>query len=98
MAESGFNALMHEARVTWGYCGCTKRSEYLHVAPLIPSSGPVHADPFAEWVLLADDVNPNLEKSARFKAAIRAAFVKHMGGEVVDAERLRRNDCGAANE
>jgi hypothetical protein len=59
---------------------------------LIPPSGPVHASQFAEWLLLADNLNPNLERYDRHKAALAAAFVTHMGSDVVDAEVLRWSD------
>lgn len=70
-----------------------KRGDPLHVTTLIPPNGPVHADQFVEWLLLADNVNPNLPKYDRHKTALRAAFVTHMGGEVVDAALLRWSDC-----
>jgi hypothetical protein len=54
----------------------------------------VTADQFVEWVFLADDMNPNSEpeKWMRHKAAIRAAFIEHMGAEVVETSRLRWSD------
>jgi hypothetical protein len=93
MSEGGFDALMHDACVVWGFCGCMKGGEPLHVTQLIPPDGPVHARQFVEWLLLADDVNPNHSKYERHKAAILASFVTHMGGEVVDARLLRWSDC-----
>lgn len=69
-----------------------KHGEPLHVTTLIPPSGPVHASQFVEWLLLADNINPNLPEYGRHKAALRAAFVAHMGGEVVDASLLRWSD------
>lgn len=75
----------------WGYCGCIKDGQPLHVTMLIPPDGPVTADQFVEWVFLADNMNPNSEPERwqRHKDALRAAFVEHMGAEVVDAKRLR---------
>jgi hypothetical protein len=70
-----------------------KRGEPLHVTTIIPPSGPVHARQFAEWLLLADNVNPNLPQYQRHKAALTAAFVTHMGSEVVDAVQLRWSDA-----
>ena len=92
MINAGFDALMEEACSIWGYCGCMKGGQRLHVSLLIPPGGPVHAEQFVEWLLLADDLNPSLPKYDRHKAALRAAFVLHMGGEVVDAELLRWSD------
>ena len=87
---SGYGALMHSVCAEWGYCGSFKDGRPLHVDFLIPPEGPVTADQFVEWVFLAENMNPNVGGSSeQYKAAIRAAFVKHMGGEVVDARQLR---------
>ncbi|MES2860105.1 MAG: hypothetical protein V4701_01460 [Pseudomonadota bacterium] len=89
--KTGYDALLDVACVTLGFCGCVKDDMPLHVDDFIPSSGPVTADQFVEWVFLADDQNPNTEpeKWQGLMDALRAAFVEHMGGEVVDAQRLR---------
>lgn len=94
MPKDGFDQLMHEVCVEWGFCGCIKNEQPLHVDQLIPSEGLVTADQFVEWVFLADDMNPNSEPErwSRHKAAIRAAFVEHMGSDVVNASRLRWRD------
>ena len=94
MTQAGYDALMHEACVEWGFCGCIKRDQPLHVDFLIPPAGPVTADQFVEWLFLADNLNPNheLERWQRHKEALRAAFVRHMGAEVVDARLLRWSD------
>jgi hypothetical protein len=59
-----------------------------------PSAGTVSADEFVCWAFEAsairfDDAKP---KWQRAKAAIRAAFVAHLGSEVVDASALRWNE------
>jgi len=89
--EKGFAALMQEACVGWGFCGCIKGDKPLHVSDFIPPSGPVRADQFVEWLFLADNVNPNdaPERWQRHKSALHAAFIRHMGAEVVDARMLR---------
>ena len=90
----GYDRLMHVVCVEWGFCGCIKHGQRLHVDYLIPSEGFVTADQFVEWVFLADDMNPNSEPErwGRHKAAIRAAFAEHMGAEVVETSRLRWSD------
>lgn len=98
MTENGFDALMHEACAVWGFCGCMKGGESLHVTTFIPTVGPVHANQFVEWLLLADNVNPNLPEYDRQKAALSAAFVIHMGGEIVDARLLRWSNCEPAED
>jgi hypothetical protein len=94
MSKTGYDALMDEVCVGLGFCGCIKRGRPLHVGRFIPSSGPVRADQFAEWVFLADDMNPNSkpERWEKIRAKIEAAFVRHMGSDVVDAGLLRYSD------
>ncbi len=96
MSKEGFDALMDVACVDWGFCGCLKHGAPLHVTMFIPQSGPVHASQFVEWLLLADNVNPNLPEYDRHKAALRLAFMTHMGGEIVDAALLRGSDSQPA--
>jgi hypothetical protein len=90
-AKLGYDALMHEVCVGWGYCGCMKDGQPLHVDLFIPAEGPVTADQFVEWVFLADNTNPNLMPDTHRKA-LRQAFLRHMGGETVDAKLLKWGD------
>jgi hypothetical protein len=96
----GFDALMHEACVVWGFCGTVKVGRPVHVLDIVPARGPVTADQFVDWLFLADNLNPNVEPErwARHKAALRAAFVKHMGGDVVDARLLRYSSEGPEDD
>lgn len=87
--ETGFDALMTFTCVRMGYCGCIKNEQAFDVTLLIPDRGVVTADQFAEWVLLADNTNPNTECRSNIRKAIRDSFVEHMGSEVVDASRLQ---------
>lgn len=82
---------MHIACVEWGFCGCVKYDQPVHVDMFIPSYGPVTANQFVEWLFLADDQNPNVdpERWLMHKEALRTAFVNCMGAEVVDASELR---------
>jgi len=99
--KTGFDALMDFVCVGHGYCGSIHRNGTpLHVTLFIPDEGPVTADQFVEWVFLADRENPNVEpeRTQRAKDAIRAAFVEYMGGDVVDAERLRWSDAPPPDE
>lgn len=89
---SGYDALMDRVCVGLGLCGCIKNGRRLHVRDLLPPTGPVTADQFAEWVLLADNMNPNLERWLGLKQKVKAAFVEYMGGEVVDASLLKWTD------
>jgi hypothetical protein len=97
--EKGYVALMHEVCVGWGFCGSLKGEMPLHVDHIIPSYGPVSADQFVDWLFLADGLNPEAEPERwqRHKAAIRAAFARHMGAEIVDAHLLRYDPNASAD-
>ena len=82
----GYAALLNEVCVGLGYCGCIKDGEPLHVDDFIPDAGLVTADQFAEWVVLADNMDPSTNPHLN---AIRRAFVRHMGADTVDATLLR---------
>jgi hypothetical protein len=90
--EHGFDALMHVACVDWGFCGCIKHDRPLHVTDLIPPAGLVTADQFIDWLILADDANPNDPRWNRHKTALRLAFVECMGADTVNAASLRWSD------
>ena len=57
---------------------------------LIPDPGPVTADQFVEWLFIAKGLDPLAEpdKWQTPKAALRDAFIEHMGADVVDASAL----------
>ncbi len=92
--KTGYDALMDRVCVGLGFCGCVKNGKPLHVDDLIPPDGPVTADQFVERLFLADNMNPNADplRWAPLKQKIKAAFVEHMGGDIVDAASLRWSD------
>jgi hypothetical protein len=91
MSNTAYDSLIHEVCVRLGFCGCIKDGKPLHVDHFIPSEGPVSAEKFAEWVFLAEDMNPSSKPKRweQVKATIEEAFVRHMDANVVDASRLR---------
>ncbi|HYJ52127.1 MAG TPA: hypothetical protein VEW04_03060 [Allosphingosinicella sp.] len=90
--KDGFEALMRVVAAEW----CLGQrfepdGEPTDVTRFIPPSGDVCADEFVRWAFEAssvrfDDPAPRWQRA---KAEIRAAFVTYMGGETVDAARLR---------
>lgn len=82
---------MEEVRVGLCFGGCVKGGRRLDVEAFIPAEGPVRGDQFAEWVILANNLNPNLASESDLEA-LRTAFVEYMGCDVVDATLLRRGD------
>ena len=89
--KQGFDALIHEVCVGMGFCGCIKSGSPLHVTSFIPSTGLVSADQFAEWVFLADNMNPNTDRKSwdELKSQLKSAFIRHMGAKTVDAGLLQ---------
>jgi hypothetical protein len=83
-----FDALMQRLCVGLGWCGGIVDGRKCSVMDFIPSEGPVSADQFVDWVIRGDGGDPATTPKS-WKTHIRAAFVLHMGGEVVDASRLR---------
>ena len=91
-AKSGIEALMHVVCAEW----CLGRvmhgdGEVADLTQLIPKTGTVTADQFVDWVFLAsaEEARGPEPRWQRARAAIRAAFIRHMGGEIVDAAALR---------
>ena len=92
---NAFDGMMHEFCVGLGWCGCVKDGRPLHITDFIPESGPVSADEFARWLIVADGLDPNQLHPSEWIPDLKAVFVKHMGADVVDASKLRSDYEGA---
>jgi hypothetical protein len=95
---NAFDGMMHEFCVKLGYCGGVKDGEPFHVTHFIPEAGPVSADQFARWLIVADGFDPDRLSTSELRRLIgqlTAVFVKHMGADVVDASNLRSEYRGA---
>ena len=91
IGNPNYNSLMHEVCVGRGWCGGIVNDKPSHVDDFIPETGPVSAEQFIEWLFQADGVDPSSEptKWAKHKNALREAFVRHMGADVIDASALK---------
>jgi hypothetical protein len=88
---NAFDGMLDEFCVRLGLCGCVKDGKRLHVTDFIPETGPVSADQFARWLIMADGLDPD-EPTPEIRRSIhrlKAVFAKHMGAGVVDASNLR---------
>lgn len=81
-----YAGLLNEACVGLGFCGSAVDGKPLHVSDFIPESGLVSADQYADWTLMAEGLDPDCED--QWRTVLKAAFVRHMGSDVVDAEAL----------
>ncbi len=88
---SAFDALLTDICVRMGWCGSNVDGERRHLDVLIPEAGPITADQFVRWVFEAEGVPADAEPNRwqEQQGALRAAFVRHMGGETVDAALLK---------
>jgi hypothetical protein len=73
----------------------SKDGKPLHVTDFIPETGPVSADEFARWLIMADGHDSYAAEISRWMPQLKAVFVKHMGADVVDASNLRSEYRGA---
>jgi hypothetical protein len=80
----GFDALLGHVCVELGFCGSVVDGEPCHVTMLIPVEGPFTADDFVALVFEAE--GSVLETH---RQPLRAAFIRYMGSEVVDARSLK---------
>jgi hypothetical protein len=95
---NAFDGMIHEFCVGMGWCGCSKDGKRLHVTDFIPETGPVSADEFARWLIMADGLDPDQLSASeirRWVPQLKAVFVSHMGADVIDASNLRSNYRGA---
>jgi hypothetical protein len=88
---NAFDGMLDEFCARLGWCGCVKDGKPLHIADFIPETGPVSADQFVRWLIIADGLDPDQPTSEirRSIHRLKGVFVKHMGADVVDASNLR---------
>ncbi len=85
--NKAYTHLLQTVCVDLGYCGSVVDGKPRHVDDFIPANEPVTADQFVDWVFKAEGIDPLLGERS-YKRAIREAFIKHMGADVVDAGKL----------
>jgi hypothetical protein len=88
---NAFDGMLYEFCVALGWCGCVKDGKRLHITDFIPETGPVSADQFARWLIMADGLDPAQPTSEirRWIHQLKSVFVKHVGADVIDASKLR---------
>ena len=91
VGSKNYEALMHEVCVKRGWCGGIVDGKPTHVDHFIPESGQVTAEQFVDWLFQADGMDPFVEPEIwqKHKDGLKAAFILHMGADVVDALMLK---------
>jgi hypothetical protein len=73
-----------------GFCGgTTVEGKAAHVSDYIPDSGFVTAEQFVKWLLIAEGAHPDYAEFSEYRPTLVRAFFDHMGGDLVDAVRLK---------
>jgi hypothetical protein len=83
---SAYDRLLEEVCVELGFCGAIVDAKPLHVDQFVPDQGSVSADEFVDWVFKAEGWNPSAREAQEYRLSLREAFIRHMGGEAVDAQ------------
>ena len=87
-----FDLLLADMCVRLGFCGGLVNGKPMHVTDLLPSTGAVTAEKFAELAISAEsDVKSPPDKHLRWVSVLSEAFVRHMGADAVPAEALVQN-------
>lgn len=87
-----FDLLLADVCVRLGFCGGLVNGTLRHVTDLLPSTGAVTAEEFAELAISAEsDVKSPPDKHLRWASVLSEAFVKHMDADAVPAEALVQN-------
>ena len=86
--SDAYKALSHDICVELGFCGSEKNGKFSHIDLLIPSTGDLTADKFADLAFEAEQSGMVCSDAAQssLHAALRKLFVKHLGSEKVRVE------------
>jgi len=88
---TAYQRLMWDVCARGGWCGSIVNGHPLRVRDLLPSSGAITAQAFAELVLQADGCATDWPPAARHLRQIEARFVEHLGSASVDVRALTYN-------
>jgi len=86
--KSSYERLLDEICGGLGFCGNVIDGRPTQVDDYIPETGTVSADQFVDWVLLAEGMDLNEADALKHRDSLRAAFIRHMGSDQIDAELL----------
>jgi hypothetical protein len=85
-ANQGYQALQRDL-ANMGFCGSVDADgNPKRVDDYFPDSGSVTAKQFAQWVVLAEGLEPF--DGSNYQADFEKLFVEHLGSDVVDVGRL----------
>ena len=83
--RAAYDKLLEEVCVLLGFCGSVVDGQPLHVDQLLPESGVLTSEEFADALFKAEGWDPDGPEAKTFRSSVRDAFVRHMGASEVDA-------------
>jgi hypothetical protein len=83
--RAAYNNLLEEVCVRFGFCGSVLNDQPRHVDQLLPHSGKLTDEDFADALFKAEGWDPGGPEARKFRSSVREAFVRHMGGTQIDA-------------
>lgn len=87
-----FDLLLWDVCVRLGFCGGLVNDEPTHVTSLLPATGTITAEEFANLAISAEcNQRSSPEQELRWKALLAAAFIEHLGAGSVTAKSLVQN-------
>jgi hypothetical protein len=87
--NAAYHKLLEEVCVRLGFCGSLVDDQPLHVDQLLPRSGSISANSFADALFKAEGWVLDGGAADQHRASVCDAFVRHMGAFEVDAQLLR---------
>ena len=87
--NAAYTKLLEEVCVRLGFCGSLVDDKPLHVDQLLPRTGSISANTFADALFKAEGWEPDGGAADRHRASVCDTFVRHLGALEVDARLLR---------
>ncbi|RZJ05992.1 MAG: hypothetical protein EON89_01410 [Brevundimonas sp.] len=86
--SAAYDNLLEDLCARLGFCGSVVDERPMHVDDLLPRSGIVTAEIFADALFRAEGWDPEGSEAGTFRSSVRDAFVRHFGGTEIDAALL----------
>lgn len=89
---SPFESLLWDICANLGFCGGLVNGEPTHVGDLVPKSGSLSAEAFADFAIFAEGAWPNADEARlRWGRTLEAKFVEHLGAPLVPVGLLKES-------
>ena len=86
--KAAYDKLLEHVCVRLGFCGSVVDDQALRVDQLLPQSGALTDEAFADALFKAEGWDPDGSQARTFRSSVRNAFILHMGASEIDAGLL----------